>query len=241
MRKLAVFVEGQTEQIFLERLVLEAAGANDVVIAKCRATGGRRGARRITEIEAVNYRGSENYYVLLSDCGADNQVVSDIRDQYESLSREYEGIIGIRDLHPKARADLCRMVTAMRAQLRTEPVPVELIIAVVETEAWFLGEYTHFERIHPTLTLALVADKLGFDPSQIDVEARPRPTHDLQNIYWLAGKAYAKDRATVQQTVNALDYRKLNTEVSARVLSLGRLTRCLNLFFAEQGVAGMSR
>jgi hypothetical protein len=236
MRKLAVFVEGQTEQIFVERLVLQAAGVNNVAIEKVQASGGRKGARRITRIEAVDWAGSENYYVLLCDCGADNRVVSDIREQYDSLSRDYEGIVGIRDLYPKARADLCRVVTAMRAHLKTDPIRVELVIAVVETEAWFLGEFTHFQRIDTSLTLPRITGALGFDLTEVDVEARPRPTHDLDAIYSLAGKSYMKDRSSVRQTVNALDYGKLNTDVSVRVPSLRRLTGCLNRFFGKREV-----
>ena len=46
MKKLAVFVEGQTEQLFVERLLEEAAGKKQICIEKRQAFGGRPTVRR---------------------------------------------------------------------------------------------------------------------------------------------------------------------------------------------------
>ncbi len=231
MRKLAIFVEGQTEQIFLVKLIQAVAGANRIAINKVRARGGRRSGRTITQIEAVSHVADEAFYVQLCDCGCDNKVAADIREQYAALSRDFVGIIGVRDLHPIARTDLCRLVTSMRSYMKNEPVRVQLIVAVMETEAWFLGETTHFGRIHPSLTTSAVEAILCFDPSAGNIEDRLRPSKDLDNVYSRVGKNYAKDRNTVQDTINALDYGRMRVEVSTRLPSLRRLVCCLEFFF----------
>jgi hypothetical protein len=53
MNKLAIFVEGQTEQLFVEKLILEVAGENNVRIEKRKVTGGTTCKRRMKLIEAV--------------------------------------------------------------------------------------------------------------------------------------------------------------------------------------------
>jgi hypothetical protein len=52
MKKLAVFVEGQTELLFIERLLEEAAGKNNIAIEKRQAFGGRSTERTLKVIEA---------------------------------------------------------------------------------------------------------------------------------------------------------------------------------------------
>jgi hypothetical protein len=113
----------------------------------------------------------------------------------------------------------------------TRPLQVQLVIAIMEIEAWFLGECTHFERIDPAITLPAASARLGFDPSYGNLENRPRPSQDLDEVYSLAGKSYTKDRSTVQITTNALDYNELRTNVSLRLPSLRRLVSYLEHFF----------
>jgi hypothetical protein len=66
---------------------------------------------------------------------------------------------------------------------KTEDLPIELLLAVMEIEAWFLGEYTHFERVSPNLKLERIRAALQFDPSTDDLEKRKHPTEDLDHIY----------------------------------------------------------
>lgn len=84
MKKLAVFVEGQTEQIFVERLLLEIAGKKNIHIDRYEATG-RQGKRRFIRLEATNQSSGAKYYAQVIDSRGESNVKSDVRDRYQGL------------------------------------------------------------------------------------------------------------------------------------------------------------
>lgn len=61
MRKIAIFVEGQTEQIFIEKLLIEAARKRNISIEKRQASGGQSAKRRLRLIEASAPSSSHRY------------------------------------------------------------------------------------------------------------------------------------------------------------------------------------
>src|SRR4051812_2422428 len=126
---------------------------------------------------------------------SDSRVLTDIRDQYDSLSRQsFDPIIGIRDVYPLQAADVPMIRADFAALVPTGPVVPELILEIMEIEAWFIGEYTHFPRMHASLTPASVSAVLGYDPCTIDVSTIAWPCGDLRNIYASAGMRYSKSR-----------------------------------------------
>ncbi|MTJ14217.1 hypothetical protein FJR11_16855 [Anabaena sp. UHCC 0187] len=95
MKKLAIFVEGQTEQIFVEKLLKEIAGRNNISI-EVRSINGKQGNRITTVIASDPLISTTKFHVLVYNSGSDNNVVSDMRDMYNSLSASgYERIIGL--------------------------------------------------------------------------------------------------------------------------------------------------
>jgi hypothetical protein len=236
MKRLAVFVEGQTEQLFVEKLLEEIAGANRIRIFKEKIKGGKTCPKTITCIRSDPQDQTKPFYALIVDCSCDNRVKSEIRDQYDSLTRRgYTVIIGIRDVFPD---DLVRLETGLYYGLPTKPVAVEMILAKMEIEAWFLAEISHYERIHPDITLRRAVEALGFDPSNDPIELRPQPSVDLKAVYMLEGLPYDKSRDTVQRTVDALDYAEMLLETWKRVGSLKRLLDALDSFLTvEPGTA----
>jgi len=80
MKKLAIFVEGQTEQLFVERLLVEIAGSNYVSIESYAAHGGGKSGqpRRLKLLTARKTFGTEKYYITLVNSGTDGRVASDI-------------------------------------------------------------------------------------------------------------------------------------------------------------------
>ena len=83
MNKIAIFVEGQTEQLFIERLIYKIFGQKDISIVK-ESRKGKIGNRNFLKLEAESIH--VQYFILIVDCGQDMQVKSDIREQYENLS-----------------------------------------------------------------------------------------------------------------------------------------------------------
>src|SRR5450432_60625 len=99
MRKMAIFVEGQTEQLVVEALVLAIAGSHNIHIDSVRAFGGRLAPRQWVDIQATAPTPNKHYYVMIYDCTGFGRMLSDIRDQYNSLiSNGFSEIVGMRDV-----------------------------------------------------------------------------------------------------------------------------------------------
>ena len=232
MKKLAVFVEGQTEQIFIEKLLVEVAGKNNIAIEKRQALGGQSSKRKLKLIEASTRESGHQYFAQIVDCGSDGRVKSDIMDRYDGLvAQGFETIVGVRDVYPDiAYADIELLRSGLRRYLKTNPIEVKFVLGVMEIETWFIAEHTHLEKLDPSLTSSLVKSRLGFDPSIDDIQLRAHPTEDLVNIYHLAGLKYAKDKNRVQRTVSVLDYERIYIELPAKLPDLKILVDTITEF-----------
>ena len=106
MKKLALYVEGLTEQLFVQSLVEFCAVDCNVNIESKRGNLGRKIERIYMEIEAKKLGIGDEYFVLIVDCGSDESVVSDIVNSYENLIREeFSLILGLRDVRPEFSRD----------------------------------------------------------------------------------------------------------------------------------------
>lgn len=231
MNKLAIFVEGLTEFEFAAALIKAVflSGGEWVGSSNSRRDDGRR---RLITLEATVPRTGEEFYVQILDCGGDSRVSSDVREDYARLERlGFSDIIAIRDVYPHDRAAAGNIRQGFARVVPQAPIATTLVLATMETEAWFLAEHTHFSRVDDSLTLNRVKEALEFDPSSDDVELRPRPSEDLATAYGLAGLLYEKTAKHIQRTVDALDYRELFSRLPSRVPSLKPLTEALARFF----------
>jgi hypothetical protein len=86
MDKLAVFVEGQTEQIFVQELVYQIAGRQQVHIDSVTAFGGgAAGHRAFLEVRATQRPNpKKKFYVIIYNSANYERVLSDVRDHYET-------------------------------------------------------------------------------------------------------------------------------------------------------------
>lgn len=234
MKKLAVFVEGQTEQIFVERLLQEAAGKHSIIIEKHQALGGQSARRYLRLIQAASPKTTQEFYAQIVDCRADNRVGSDVRDSYEGLiAAGFSSILAIRDVSPDFKPNEVEKLRAgLRYKIKTTPVEVDFVLGVMEVEAWFIAEHTHFERISPALTPDLIKARLGFDPRTDDFQQRLHPAEDLKSCYRLVGQTYNKNAAIVQRTVSALDYERVWLELPSRFPDLKALVMAIDKFLA---------
>lgn len=233
--KMAIFVEGLTERLLVERLLYEIAGRHNIHI-RLESVFGRKGVRRIVLV-SDDTPAEQRGYVLIRDCHGDDHVGSDIRDNYDSLVKAgYSDIIGLRDLFPKSIQDLPILLglskRSLNYKLKTLPVRVKWIIAVMEIEAWFLAEHTHFTRIHKDLDIERIVRDLGFDPRIDDMENRNHPASDLNSVYNLEGQAYDKTKEVITRTINSLDIAIMYSEMK-HVKSLERLIKVLDNFITS--------
>jgi hypothetical protein len=211
MNRIAIFVEGQTEQIFIQKLFENIAGQKNVRIEKRQLRGGRQKQRKMTLLEATADNSGEKYHVLIVDCGNDESVKSDIRDRYDEMaSKGYKFIIGIRDVYPNhSREDIPKLRKGLHYKIKMNPITVVFVLGIMEVEAWFIAEHTHFSKLNSNLTIDQINTCLGYDPSIAEMQSRDHPANDLDKIYKLAGYDYNKRKTTVQRTVDILDYESL--------------------------------
>ncbi len=233
MRRIAFFVEGQTEQIFINRLIKEVFGNKQINVIQKQFRGGAN----IPKQEIVrnsSFSRNPKYEVLIFDCGSDNRVKSEILDNISNLrQRGYEMIIGVRDLYPIPIDDLEKLEKGLRFlpnKLRVNAPYFDIVIAIHEIEAWFMAETNHFKKIDKRLTGRFIKDRLGFDPYAINSESRVHPAKDLDNIYRLVGKSYTKKYNATVRVVNKLDFNRLRHQVRYDVGSLNRLLSVIDNF-----------
>lgn len=217
MKRLAIFVEGQTEQIFVTRLITEMATNKNIVIVQEQKIQGQN----FVTIDAQRITPDTKYYVLIRDCRNDAQVKSAIIEVAERFANQgYEKILGLRDVYPKTHAEIPALVQWLHYKVPTRFLPINILLAIMEVEAWFLAETTHFTRIHPSLTIDVVKSILRFDPTVDSVELRPNPAKDLDDVYKSVRFAYTKRKNNCIRTINALDYSSLYLSLRSRITSL---------------------
>lgn len=233
MKKLAIFVEGLTEQLFIQSLLREVAAKNELAFELKYAIGGKSFRRQLVEIKVPDNPDEPRAVVMIIDSGCDNRVMSDVRENYASLvEADYRSIIAVRDVYPEAYSDLPKLVQGAKFGIRTKPICVNVVFAIMEIEAWFIAEHTHFPRIHETLSVDVIRKKLGLDVERCAVEDLPRPAAQLNTIYQLAGLCYVKKRDSIQNTLESLDYPKMYFETVKRSKSFFDLVTHLDSFLA---------
>jgi hypothetical protein len=213
MKKLAIFVEGQTEQIFVQKMLEELAGHKHVSFEIHRRSNLLQLRGRPTNATDSS---EVRYQVLIYDCEGDEQVKSVALEQRESLIKAgYTLILGLRDLHPQTLADLPKVKSKLQYMVPTKPIRMRILLAVAEVEAWFVQDITHFERIDSALTEQAVFNITGLNLRTTTAESIARPADLLHSIYQTAGKAYRKKRKSVERTVSVLDCTYLYCTASA--------------------------
>jgi hypothetical protein len=236
MTKTAIFVEGQTEVIFIEKLLCEIFTACQLKIKILKLQGGGASGqpRSYTTIKASAHNTQASYFFLIYDCTNDERVKSDIIEQFPTLTRAgYSNIIGIRDVYPN-HANIVkirqRLYYGMSNNIRQV---TKIVLAVNETEAWFLADENHYNRIHPNLSVTNANSETRINVSVDSTEGIVHPAETLHKIYkhvglsYLDGKTKRKTKTRVQRTVAALDFNNLRQNVRNRNNSFDELLQCI--------------
>lgn len=233
VRKIAIFVEGSTEVKFFDRYLREVTSQKNIDIEHWEVKGGRNGPRTTTLVKAKDRYTSARYYAMIVNSGTDNRVVSDVRDQYPTLIKAgYNAIIGIRDVYGTYnRTDIPKLRIENYTRIKTRPIKPPMLLAIMEIEAWFLAEHTHFRRVNRNLSMAKIIQHIGFDPENDDPTLRPHPSDDLDKIYSLVNCRYTKKATQIDRTVNALDFANIHLDLPERIDDLKLLSTKFNRFF----------
>ena len=217
MSAFAIFVEGQTELVFVERLLFEMFSYQRLRIEREEQHGGL--------YHEIGVRGAppENAYynVLLVNCACDGKVLPAIEERAKKLRKAgYDGILGLRDIYPRPSNEVEEIYKLTADRLESMPLPCKLVIAVREIEAWFIADTGHFVQYDPLLTLAFIREKIDVDLARQDVEQIPHPSELLKKIYNLVGGTYRKKLKEAHRVVDLLNYEYLYLEAPESVPAL---------------------
>jgi len=224
MKKLAIYVEGQTEQIFVAKLIKEIANKNNLTIQLEKMHGGKASPRKAVSIAGISDQNEAQFYVLIRDCGGDSRIKSDIKDNIEKHSKNgFSKVIGLLDVYPMLKDDLKKLIMYSRTGIPTKHIPFSIIYAVMEIEAWFMCQTSHFNKISEELTTEMVEKHLGHSLEPNNIENINNPATVLNDIYQLVGIKYDKKLATVDSVVNKLDYEDIYIDLKESISSLSSL------------------
>ncbi len=234
MKKLAIFVEGPTELTFVEKLLLEIGNKKQISIRKEILSGGGKCPVISHLIGEIPETKSTKYKILLYSSCNDEKVLSDIKDRYNDLkSKGYGKIIGLRDLYPIEYSKKDEIKNLIRESLiRFKLSDATIVLAIMEIETWFLAELTHYNRLHPNLTINSIRLSVTDLEKIKDFEREVgHPAELLNKIYHLVGYAYRKKEKQVQRTVNNLGYTEMYIDLRNKLSSLNEFITYLDDFF----------
>ncbi len=239
MKKIAIFVEGETELEFVSKFLKEAAGQNHISIDSYKCSGGGKSGRsRCYQLLASSMVTDAKYYALIYVSGSDNQVNSDIKRKLPTLKIQgFDQILGLKDLRGEqygrtmGLADLPNMELGSNVvERQCLPLPARIVIAVMEIETWFLAETNHYECVDAGLTKSAVLSSvstLGFNPYADDLTLRPEPAEDLRKLYQVVDKSYKKIKKHRTRTI---DYADIRINLKNRIVKLGELVTEIDNF-----------
>jgi len=233
MNKLSIFVEGQTELLFCEHLLNSVASARQLSIDMCCASGGTTAPFRLKVLRRQQSP-TARHYIQIVDCSSDGNVKPYIMERYSNLVRQgFWAVLGIRDVFPKvSHSQIASLRAGLANGVKTKPVDVVFFLGIMEIESWFIAEHTHFQKISDKLSITNVVSALGYDPISANLELRPNPAADLDQIYRFAGFRYTKRQANCQRTLKCLDYAAIYLEVKNRFTDLEALIQKIDVFLA---------
>ncbi len=212
MIKTAIFVEGQTELIFVREYLLRYFDFQDIAL-------GCYSLFSDFEFIPVEYEfkpPESGHYFEIINVGMDGNVLTRLLRREKFLWKAgFQHVIGLRDMYSKNYRDVSKVIDpAINLQFITEnrrqinelainPERISFHFAIMETEAWILGLVQQFAQLDHRLTRVFIQSKLGYDLENIDPESSFfHPANELEKIYALVGQTYDKSKGDVNSIMS---------------------------------------
>lgn len=229
MTKVAIFTEGQSEQIFIRHVLLQTMDCSKVSFKCLRLYAGEMIPARF---DYPNPHAEISF--LIVNVGQDEKVLSAIKEREKDLIKKgFERIIGLRDMYSEEYSkrspnEIKDSVTRSfingwnsTIQNMSDSSKIRMHIAIMELEAWFLGIYDTFKRINSILTVEYIANQLGFNLADIDPQTEFfKPAEEVDRIFKLVGLQYKKKEHDVESICS-----KINSENLYNAFENGRCSR----------------
>ncbi|NDV47786.1 DUF4276 family protein [Paludibacter sp. 221] len=213
-RKIAVFVEGQAEYIFVRDFLMKWYEYDDSKLGvECI---GLRAQKRNSLPYSIGSEESENFYLIVN-VGNDNSVLSQMKKEAERLiNKGYHLILGLRDLyceqyHKLAEGRVIKPNVSEKIMNASHEVIsndenaqyLHLHFAIMEFESWLLGmDFLH--KVDSCLTCDHILKETDIDLNE-DPETIYHPTEALKKIYKLICKDYDKHVSDIESIISHLE------------------------------------
>lgn len=212
MIKTVVFVEGQTELIFVRELLLKVFQYQDIKL-DCYELFSK--TERKTDFPFSDPNAS--YYFQIVNVGNDNSVLSRMLAREGRLKESgFKRIIGLRDMYSERYRKNCskpqtidkdlnnRFLDEHRKQIKSDDMFISF--AIMEIEAWLLAFRNSLERMNPKLTRYFIQEQLNIDLEETDPEETFfQPTKILDSIFRLVGMEYKKEKGEINSIVGYIE------------------------------------
>lgn len=207
MRKIAVFVEGQSELITLRQLLMHVF--ESVISFNCVKLY-KRGQFEKCPYTYHNPDAKFQYHIY--NVGNDVGVLDEILMNESNLwELGFERIIGLRDMYSSRYKELSGVIDEelnkkfQQGHFETlqkkaqQPEQIFFCFSIMEIEAWFLGLHEIFQDIDPRLTAQFIADNIGHNLALIDPEYTFfKPADIISQIFNLVERRYDKHAGDVE-------------------------------------------
>ena len=229
MIKIGFFVEGQTERIFLEKLIHEYLTPPKFDLESVRSEGDGI----VTIRKPIKHKEAE-VYILIHEAVGGERVVGALVSRAEKMIDEaqFNCLIALRDLFPTPfckKKDVIQSVQNIFNQYSFSK-NLKHVLAIMEIEAWFLADYKMFEKIDTQLTPVFINKAMDIDIINENPESFEHPAAMIDRIFRLIGQRYKKRKDQSYQIAYRLDYNFLCADDSVRrkAKSFSYLLDCIN-------------
>lgn len=214
-RKVAVFVEGLTEQIFVRELLYVWYGYDTNRI------GFHCYSLRADDLHDTPYNvgsAESEYFYQIINVGNDESVLSKMLREVERLTNQgFTTIIGLKDMYGDKYKSLSqhrevqktlneKFIDGAKGVIRDYGVEdrVHICFAIMEIEAWFLGLETLFTSIDISLTPKTIREETNIDITQDPEVTIFHPFVTLCKILELKGIRYNKHESDISSLISKL-------------------------------------
>jgi hypothetical protein len=210
--KIAVFVEGQGELIFVRKLLPLLIPYN-ILSLHCLSISADK---PYTVFKLPNPNASFSFTIV--NVGNDERVLTEIAEREGNLvDKGYCQIIALRDMYGAAYRKLTQNVDqeiinkfvrfhkdTIRDKM-SNPEMISVFFAIMELEAWLLGMYNLFQKVNPSLTCDYIETELGFNLRNIDPQTEFfHPTVRIHEILNLIDEKYTKSKGQMESILSHL-------------------------------------
>lgn len=208
MTKIAIFVEGQTERKFVKQLIYQRYGSVPTVIVREMVLKGKGSYFQPID---VNQGQGIGCLFLVVEVPEYSKVLTMAIYNAENMVRNigFALIVGLRDLIPNKRNEKAEVINLISRLLSGIAVrdKISIILAVMETEAWFLYDWQLFQRIDCRLSPSYIQSNLNIDLVNDDPELKyEHPSKTMDEIFRLVGLRYRKREGEIDTVVKSIDF-----------------------------------